>query len=304
MRRPRLRYTPEELADAVQKVLGGSNGKHVSLYTKIPYNTLMRIVRQTKAGTNKAPQRRGPKPVLPAECERDLVEWIVAMQQDGHPPDRDDILVKANKLAREQRHPELTERSAQVISHSRNFVDMDGVNHSGSMYTISKTVALRIASRAWTSHIVPTNVISGFRTTGLCPLSHDQMVKRYSLFNDCGVPRSYLHADWIVRRQVIRAVILCLPARETKTRGSSRKTADVGGRLLTLALLHKMDATKKERFEAAQRKKALKAKRKNKRGGIVLSPLALKWASIAAKLGMAPLSNGTVMSCEATEVVV
>ncbi|KAF0774363.1 hypothetical protein AaE_001937, partial [Aphanomyces astaci] len=60
----------------------------------------------------------------------------------------------------------------------------------------------------------------------------------------------------------------------------------------------------KERFEAAQRKKALKAKRKNKRGGIVLSPLALKWASIAAKLGMAPLSNGMVMSSEATEVVV
>ncbi|RHZ21333.1 hypothetical protein DYB28_008216 [Aphanomyces astaci] len=187
---------------------------------------------------------------------------------------------------------------------SLNYLNKLTYVESGSMYTISKTVALRIASRAWTSHIVPTNVISGFRTTGLCPLSHDQMVKRYSLFNDCGVPRSYLHADWIVRRQVIRAVILCLPARETKTRGSSRKTVDVGGRLLTLALLHKMDATKKERLEAAQRKKALKAKRKNKRGGIVLSPLALKWASIAAKLGMAPLSNGTVMSCEATEVVV
>ncbi|RHY83795.1 hypothetical protein DYB35_013677 [Aphanomyces astaci] len=236
MRRPRLRYTPEELADDVQKVLGGTNGKHVSLYMKIPYNTLMRIVRQIKVGTNKAPQRRGLKPVLPAECERDLVQWIVAMQQEGHPPDRHDILVKANKLARE----------------------FDPLQS---------------------------------RTDGC-------------LFKDCGVPRSYLHADWIVRRQVIRAVILCLPARETKTRGSSRKTVDVGGGLLTLALLHKMDATKKERLEAAQRKKALKAKRKNKRGGIVLSPLALKWASIAAKLGMAPLSNGTVVSCEATEVVV
>ncbi|ETV75252.1 hypothetical protein H257_10444 [Aphanomyces astaci] len=166
---------------SVQKVLGGANGKHVSLYTKIPYNTLMRTVRQTKAGSNKAPERRGPKP------------------QGGHPPDRHDILVKANKLAREfdplqsltdgwytrfrQRHPELTVRSAQVISHARNFVDMDGVNrlfesmktavadhaltpdrifiakYSGAMYTISKRVALRIASRAWTSLIVPTNVI-------------------------------------------------------------------------------------------------------------------------------------------------
>ncbi|RHZ03152.1 hypothetical protein DYB37_011999 [Aphanomyces astaci] len=155
------------------------------------------------------------------------------MQQDGYPPDRHDILVKANKLARQ-----------------------------------------------------------------FDPL---QSLTNGCLFKDCGVPRSYLYADWIVRRQVIRVVILCT---RKKTRVSSRKTVDVGGRLLTLALLHEMDATKKERPEAAQRKKALKAKRKNKRGGIVLSPLALKRASIAAKLGMAPLSNGMVMSSEATEVVV
>ncbi|RQM28420.1 hypothetical protein B5M09_011209 [Aphanomyces astaci] len=128
MRRPRLRYTPEELADAVQKVLGGANGKHVSLYTKIPYNTLMRIVRQTKAGTNKAPQRRGPKPVLPAECESDWCSGLLRCSKTD---------IRRTAMTFPQRHPELTERSAQVISHSRNFVDMDGVNR---LFESMKTV--------------------------------------------------------------------------------------------------------------------------------------------------------------------
>ncbi|RHY82535.1 hypothetical protein DYB26_007507, partial [Aphanomyces astaci] len=101
----------------------------------------MKAVRETKAGTIKVPLRRGPKPCLPQSCEKDLVAWIGAMQQDGYPVDRQDILVKANQLVRRldaslavgagwfkrfrERHPQLKNRVAQVISHARNAVTME-----------------------------------------------------------------------------------------------------------------------------------------------------------------------------------
>ncbi|RLO02729.1 hypothetical protein DYB28_013787, partial [Aphanomyces astaci] len=99
----------------------------------------MRKVRETKAGTLVPPQRRGPPPMLPRDCESDLVPWITAIQQDGHPVDRHMILIKGNQLVRQldplgsvsggwykrfmQRHTQLTSRSAQVISHARNSVN-------------------------------------------------------------------------------------------------------------------------------------------------------------------------------------
>ncbi|RHZ33732.1 hypothetical protein DYB26_010919 [Aphanomyces astaci] len=58
----------------------------------------MRKVRETKAGTLVPPQRRDPPPMLPRDCESDLVAWITAMQQDGHPVDRHMILIKGNQL--------------------------------------------------------------------------------------------------------------------------------------------------------------------------------------------------------------
>ncbi|KAF0710024.1 hypothetical protein AaE_012693 [Aphanomyces astaci] len=79
---------------------------------------------------------------------------------------------------------------------------------TGDLHTISKPAALRIASSAWTERIVPKNIKSGFRATGLWPLSHDQMIKRFNLFNSGGVPKSYLEANWIERRHVIHAEIL------------------------------------------------------------------------------------------------
>ncbi|RLO00194.1 hypothetical protein DYB28_013992 [Aphanomyces astaci] len=135
----RSRYTPAELHQAIQDVISGQSGRFVSGKSKIPYLTLMRKVRETKAGTLVPPQRRGPPPILPRDCESDLVAWITAMQQDGHPVDRHMILIKGNQLVRQldplgsvsggwykrfmQRHTQLTSRSAQVISHARNSVN-------------------------------------------------------------------------------------------------------------------------------------------------------------------------------------
>ncbi|KAG9399833.1 hypothetical protein AC1031_018126 [Aphanomyces cochlioides] len=109
--------------------MAGESGASVSARTKIPYNTLMAKLRSFKAGTLEAPKRRGPPPLLPPECETDLVAWIGAMQQDGYPIDRQAIIIKANQLLKKldpdmsvsdgwykrfmQRHPALVNRSAQ-----------------------------------------------------------------------------------------------------------------------------------------------------------------------------------------------
>ncbi|RHY77439.1 hypothetical protein DYB38_007342 [Aphanomyces astaci] len=117
----------------------------------------MKAVRARKAGVMTLRQRPGPKTVLPKTCEEDLVAWIGAMQQDGHPPDRQAVLVKATQLLRKvdpaqaaltsgwykrfrQRHPKLTRRMAQVISHTRNYVDLAAVERL--FETIILTLAL------------------------------------------------------------------------------------------------------------------------------------------------------------------
>ncbi|KAF0711074.1 hypothetical protein AaE_012276 [Aphanomyces astaci] len=156
MGRPRGRYKSKELDAAIQRVLDGTKGKVVAQDTRIPYNTLMKAVRARKAGVMTLRQRPGPKTVLPKTCEEDLVAWIGAMQQDGHPPDRQAVLVKATQLLRKvdpsqaaltsgwykrfrQRHPKLTRRMAQVISHARNYVDLAAVERL--FETMSETIA-------------------------------------------------------------------------------------------------------------------------------------------------------------------
>ncbi|KAF0701963.1 hypothetical protein AaE_016214 [Aphanomyces astaci] len=63
----------------------------------------------------------------------------------------------------------------------------------------------------------------------------------------------------------MRKAILTLPP-QGNTR-STRKTIDVGGRILTLALLHDIDKSKAERAEATKLKLALRKKRAAKRKG-------------------------------------
>ncbi|KAF0768513.1 hypothetical protein AaE_002774, partial [Aphanomyces astaci] len=124
---------------------------------------------------------------------------------------------------------------------------------TGDLHSISKPAALRIASAAWTARMLPTNVMSGFASTGLWPVSLENMMKRYNLFKDGGVPRSYLEAFWIERRQILRAEMLSLPAKAKKKK-TQRKRIDVGGRILTLELLNEIDKTKEERAAAAKMK--------------------------------------------------
>ncbi|RHY36706.1 hypothetical protein DYB38_011921, partial [Aphanomyces astaci] len=135
---------------------------------------------------------------------------------------------------------------------------------SGDLHSISKSAAIRIASKAWLLHVLPKNVSSGFTTSGLGPLSFDQMMSRFKLFQDGGLPETYIEANWFERRAVIRKEIMCLPAKGKKRSG--RKTIDVGGRILSLDMMHLIDQTKEERLEAKRKMTALRAKRNKKSG--------------------------------------
>ncbi|RQM31379.1 hypothetical protein B5M09_013824 [Aphanomyces astaci] len=282
------RYKRQELDRAVALVIGGAKGTDVARDTQIPYNTLMNNVRATKAG--KTRKRMGPPTALPDTCELDLVAWIGAMQRDGYPPDRQAIMVKATQLLRKidatrttlssgwykrfrNRFPMLTKRVAQVISHARNSVDEQGVTRLFG--SITKTIA--------------ENKITADRIYNMDETAFEG-----------GVPKSYLEAFWIERREALRSEMLRLPAK-SKKKTSGRKTIDVGGRILTVELLSEIDKSKEDRQAASMQKAALQKKR-GKRGKngkhITLSKVALKWAAIAATYGLKPLPSGQIRSID------
>ncbi|ETV73264.1 hypothetical protein H257_11805 [Aphanomyces astaci] len=137
--RERGKYSKDLLHTAVQAVINRSKAPEVAKRHNIPIATLNKRVREQRSGQALVTKRRGPKPTLPDSCEEDLVAWIVAMQRDGNPTDRKTIIVKANQVLRRLdptaslsagwyrrfivRHPQLTNRVAQVISSARNEVD-------------------------------------------------------------------------------------------------------------------------------------------------------------------------------------
>ncbi|RHZ16896.1 hypothetical protein DYB37_001077 [Aphanomyces astaci] len=211
------------------------------------------------------------------------------MQQNGYPPSRQAVLVKATQMLRRidplqtaltsgwykkfrARHKDLTNRVAQVISRARNSVDEAGVDRMFN--SVHKTVI--------------ENKLTADR---IFNMDETAFASRRKSSTHGGVPKSYLQAYWIERRDVLRREMLTLPADEKK-RASGRSTIDVGGRILTLELLHEVDKTKEQRQAATKRKNALKATRGKRGKPIVLSKKAFMWARIAGSLGLAPLPNG------------
>ncbi|RHY65000.1 hypothetical protein DYB30_006937 [Aphanomyces astaci] len=273
--RERGKYSKDLLHTAVQAVINGSKAPEVAKRHNIPIATLNKRVREQRSGQALVTKRRGPKPTLPDSCEEDLVAWIVAMQRDGNPTDRKTIIVKANQVLRRLdptaslsagwyrrfivRHPQLTNRVAQVISSARNEVDDVAVT------TLFNSLVNAIVTNKLSSDRVfnmdETSFASRRKSKDVIALK-EKNIENYC--SDGGVPKTTLLAPWIERREVIRREVLCLPAKEKKKRGS-RSTVDVAGRILTLGLLHEVDTTRKERLEATKQKKALQTKRAKKK---------------------------------------
>ncbi|KAE8875341.1 hypothetical protein PF003_g40535 [Phytophthora fragariae] len=134
-------YSQADVDLALARVAAGEKKAAVARTSPVPLRTLFRRVKRSADCDNTGPVRPGPKPLMSAELERDLAEWIAAMQRCGMPVGRKDIIAKACAIlavAMErgmptrstptriltggwyrrflQRHPFLTNRIAQCIA--------------------------------------------------------------------------------------------------------------------------------------------------------------------------------------------
>ncbi|KAG6618542.1 uncharacterized protein IUM83_01129 [Phytophthora cinnamomi] len=154
-------YNQEDVDLALARVAAGEKKAAVVRTSPVPLRTLFQLVKRAADGGSIVLSRPGPKPVMPAEPERDLAEWIAAMQRCGMPVGRRDIIAKASATLAVatgrvmptratptriltggwyrrflQRHPFLSNRIVQCIARVRNAVDEDGV--ATLFYTLAK----------------------------------------------------------------------------------------------------------------------------------------------------------------------
>ncbi|OQR82362.1 hypothetical protein ACHHYP_16173 [Achlya hypogyna] len=120
----------------------------ISRATGISPRTLHRYIKAFKFGYMPKLER-GPQPTLSIELERDIVSWIIGMQQSGMPVTRRFVLVKVGIICSVLglppltegwyerflgRHPVLATRHAQVISRARNSpTEQDMINVFNTM---------------------------------------------------------------------------------------------------------------------------------------------------------------------------
>ncbi|KAG6574705.1 uncharacterized protein IUM83_10873 [Phytophthora cinnamomi] len=74
-------FNQEDVDLALARVAAGEKKAAVVRTSPVPLRTLFQLVKRAADGGSTVPSRPGPKPVLPAELERDLAEWIAAMQR-------------------------------------------------------------------------------------------------------------------------------------------------------------------------------------------------------------------------------
>ncbi|KAE9247911.1 hypothetical protein PF004_g4107 [Phytophthora fragariae] len=134
------KYTQAALDSAVQEVLDGTPATVVAEASKIPVTTIRKWVTNAKNGTTR--KRRGPKPLLPVEAEDAIQDWVIGRQIVRYHVGRSEILKKAQEISElvpgravtdgwykrfMGRHPDLTNRSAQLLSKTRNAVEFEDI---------------------------------------------------------------------------------------------------------------------------------------------------------------------------------
>ncbi|KAE9322750.1 hypothetical protein PR003_g17145 [Phytophthora rubi] len=179
--------------------------------TGIPYNTLKKYVSDTR-GVKHEKKRPGSKPLLPKEAEDNLRDWELGRQHDGHPVVCHEHLEKAQQIAHlvsgltmgegwlrrfMERHLSLTLRASQSVSKCRN-------------------EALGVAALAWNHACLSSNLVAGFSTFGIFPLSRVNMHAKLANFECNGLPNSHRDAAWLQVCHIVRREILVLPARATR----------------------------------------------------------------------------------------
>jgi hypothetical protein len=107
----------------------------------------------------------------------------------------------------------------------------------------SKKDAIEVTSDAWVEGVVNKGeiIVSGFRASGIWPVSFPSMQHRWRLYHNGGINLASVPvAPWITARENIRTEILSLPPPVDRTR-KRRKTLDVNNRLLTREQLNSYD---------------------------------------------------------------
>ena len=107
----------------------------------------------------------------------------------------------------------------------------------------TKRDSMSMSSEAWKDGITnkKVNVMSGFKASGIWPLSFAEMQKRWRLCHDGGIDSTNAKIQpWIKTREVMRSEVLSLPAPIDRSR-KRRKTLDVNNRLLTREQLNCYD---------------------------------------------------------------
>jgi hypothetical protein len=66
--------------------------------SSVPPSTLRKWVKRERDGVVDTPKRRGPAPLLPAEAEQTIADWITERQRIGRPVDRQAVLNKAGEV--------------------------------------------------------------------------------------------------------------------------------------------------------------------------------------------------------------
>lgn len=137
-------FSERDLEAAAARVLGGEKISAVVATSTVSRSTLKRRLQEIKSGKQRERRRPGPKPILPAECEADLVTWVAAMQRAKLPVEPWEVIETANELKCSirgsrrsstdltygwytrfmERHPELCVRASEPLARARHGVDL------------------------------------------------------------------------------------------------------------------------------------------------------------------------------------
>ena len=119
---------------------------------------------------------------------------------------------------------------------------MDAYMIENACTAFSKKDSIAILLKAWIEGIIKKeNIISGFESSGLWPLSFPKMKNRWKLYHDGGIVNSGIKVEpWLTCKSNVRTEILQLPSQVDRNR-KRRKTLDVNNRLLTREQLNEYE---------------------------------------------------------------
>lgn len=109
--------------------------------------------------------------------------------------------------------------------------------------TFSKKQMIQVASCAWLAAVIEweQNIVHGFDTTGIWPLSFPKMQRRLCLFKSGGIAGTNHDIEpWLQTKEVVRSDILSLPP-PIDNKQKRRRTLDVNNRLLSYEELRVLD---------------------------------------------------------------